>query len=495
MNHDKPTRNAIRVLALLLALAFVPVAQAGTTIPVTSFSPALQVMASGGAAWQLLPGFVPSSAGTRALTVGAGGVFTAVDAVPVIGRAGSLAVVATETMALSDVALAVGKCVIGANALCAVGTAAYLGYHAYRAIPPAGVPGSVVSSASLDFDPGMSANTQPAYLCIIDGNSAYSGTETAFAAACADAAAVASMNSSATGSTRYVYTINTCTVSTNCQYTIDWFSKSTGLSTGHYPGHVASVGTGTISNCLASIDALNSAYNIPAGSPVGPDGKCPTARYNHIAKTAADIATIIAANPSGVTGNQVIWKQAVTDSLSSGQSIPSTVITSGPASQTGTSSSSSSVTGGVTTTTVNTPTYNYNYAGDTVSYTTTNVQTINNGTTTTTTTSTPAPATALDPTDPCTANPDRVGCSKYGTPVPGTMPTSSIPVSITPVAFASGGGCPPDLAMPFSIMGHSFNPSISYASACSAASNILAPIFLLLSVAAAAYIFVGGLKS
>lgn len=45
--------------------------------------------------------------------------------------------------------------------------------------------------------------------------------------------------------------------------------------------------------CPASIDASNPANNIPAGSPVGPDGKCPTARYNHGAATEAQVASKI----------------------------------------------------------------------------------------------------------------------------------------------------------------------------------------------------------
>lgn len=98
--------------------------------------------------------------------------------------------------------------------------------------------------------------------------------------------------------------------------------------------------------------------------------------------------------------------------------------------------------------------------------------------------------------DECSKNPDRLGCLKLGDPVAGPgLSTSEVNVSISPVAFASVETCPADIPMHFSVMGHAFTPSVSYASLCSSAAAYVRPVLLLISLAGAAFIFVGGLKT
>ena len=93
----------------------------------------------------------------------------------------------------------------------------------------------------------------------------------------------------------------------------------------------------------------------------------------------------------------------------------------------------------------------------------------------------------------CDTNPDSLACLKLGTPDNGVQ-LSKLDAgfsTITPVSFAAGVGCPADLT--FSVNAKPY--AISYAPMCSAASTYGAPVVLILGVALAAFIFIGGFKA
>lgn len=121
---------------------------------------------------------------------------------------------------------------------------------------------------------------------------------------------------------------------------------------------------------------------------------------------------------------------------------------------------------------------------------------------TTTTTSTQPKATFCqeNPNAPackapseCDTNPDSLACLKLGTPDNGVQ-LSKLDAgfsAITPVSFAAGVGCPADLS--FNVNTKPY--AISYAPMCTAASTYGAPVVLILGVALAAFIFIGGFKA
>lgn len=184
--------------------------------------------------------------------------------------------------------------------------------------------------------------------------------------------------------------------------------------------------------------------------------------------------------------------------MNAGGSINSSEFTTtGPASQIGTPTSTSTTTPTGTTTTTTTPTYNYTYNGDKVTYTTTNTTVTNTCTgagscTTTNTSTTPAPSTPQDPNDPCTADPNRLGCMQSGTPPTDPAPAPrDVPFSIDPVNFGGQGSCPAPIT--FAALGRSY--AFEWTPMCNVLVTWVRPVVLVLSVAAAAMIFIGGLKS
>lgn len=137
-----------------------------------------------------------------------------------------------------------------------------------------------------------------------------------------------------------------------------------------------------------------------------------------------------------------------------------------------------------------------------LSYSTTNVTNITNTTTSTplaptkTDTNTdPTKATPPDPVDPCVQNPDSIGCLKLGTaPAAEKIPQTNVPVTWVPVIFAGGGSCPADIPVSMAFSHMSKSVSISFAPMCDLMST-LAPLFLALGAAAAAWLFMEGLKA
>jgi len=187
--------------------------------------------------------------------------------------------------------------------------------------------------------------------------------------------------------------------------------------------------------CPAVTDQLDPRYDLPAGSPPGPDGKCPTGRYGVVPPS-------VAADQLGRYGNPAVLPQVAEQTLAKGQPIEtaSPRAVTGPASITGTptTTSTTNADGSVSSVTT-TPTYNYHYDGDTITYNTTYVTvTNNNGQTTTTTTTGDDPKQKSE----CELHPDTVGCMK-----PGDLPTDAPQWQTKNVEFVSedlglGGSCP-----------------------------------------------------
>lgn len=156
----------------------------------------------------------------------------------------------------------------------------------------------------------------------------------------------------------------------------------------------------------------------------------------------------------------------------------------------------------VTETTTVSPVVTGSTHGDTKiaypSHTTTTTTVTNNvtnitNTTTTVTNHLPAEEAGGDgsesPTDPCTSNPTRVGCAVLGDPPPAEdIPKQDVPISITPVVFASAAGCPAPIT--FEAYG---SRSISFEPMCNTVSGFR-PLFLALASLTAAIVFMGALK-
>jgi hypothetical protein len=152
---------------------------------------------------------------------------------------------------------------------------------------------------------------------------------------------------------------------------------------------------GNITQCPASVDPGNPAWSIPAGSPKGFDGKCPTARYNRQPLNPADLGTKMQANPPGTASAGTDPARGIAageEALKGGEEMqgqPESI--TGPGSQAGTPTVTTTTGPGGTTTTTTTPTYNYTYNTTNITYNITTTTTTNDGTTTTTTNTTAAP--------------------------------------------------------------------------------------------------------
>lgn len=443
-----------------------------TTITLSQFPPNPGVLPGGG--WKFTPGTTfGDPTPPRAWVNGVyGSVPKAVvtDSLALAGRAGALAVSAAHTVSLGEIAGAVARCMLGGNVICLAGSAAVAAYSAYRIAPKSLVPGSLVDDDELDRDPGMAPTTQTL------GGYQASGYPVRAAAqsACNDAA------------TPYLVGGRYASV-----YTLPTASAPSGMcrvynSNGSFHVQVAIYyASYTETGCPASVDPLDGAYSIPAGSPVGSDGKCPTARYNHVGISSADAASVVTAAPP--TFPSTGWNQSLQDALASGQTVSADLQTSGPASQTGTPVVSTTVSGSDTTVVTSTPTYSYTYNGDTVTYIEgdTTVTTVNGVVTSTTTTNTP-PATNQDPSNPCTLNPTSVGCTELGTPPTDGIEAEEKSIVFSPVEVNSSASCPAPYVM--TIRGWSL--ALDYQVACDIAPIIRLGVLLLAGLSGA-FIVVG----
>lgn len=372
-----------------------------------------------GGGWVVKSGSTPLMPSTRSYTaslVGGAAQISAAENVAIATRATApLTVAATQTVGMGGAASAVGRCLIGAVPLCAAAGAAYGVYSVYRIFNPSQVPGSTVGPSALDYDPGQSPSTTIGRSCSYTAGS-WTGLGTGQTAADACSASAADWVQKAmvgrAGNNTVTANVSTCNAQHQCQVRYIEYLNGNAVFTQPYQTIATSEVQGGVPYCPASIDASNPAYSIPAGGAVGPDGKCPTARYNHVPMTADEAAAKVVQYPP-TAPNITPWGAALKEAIEVGkQTAPSTIGTTGPATQTGpTTTTTTTPTGGTSTTTNSTATYNYTYAGDTITYNETNSTTNNEGTTTTT----GPPAEKAK--DPC-GLPDTPACKidETGTP-------------------------------------------------------------------------------
>jgi hypothetical protein len=384
----------------------------------------------------------------------------ATDATIVAARGGPLAVSVAQAVTGSGAAAAVGRCLMLANPACvAAGAAAAVAFEFWRMHEASSFPGTQCGSTpgALCADPGTPPveQTTGSFYCQFSGTQVQGVTRQAACDALKAQLTGQVIYTGSQGTVTKVY--DSCTVLSDTAGECTRHDQCSGpcwgepgssnfqtVATTIYPG-----GNITSTSCPASTDASNPAYNVPAGGSPGPDGKCPTARYNHAPVSLEQAVAKTQAHPPADQGE--FWKDPLKNAIESGQWAPAEVTSTGPGSQTGTPTETVTTGPNGTTTTTSTPTHSYSYGGDTINVTTSTTTntctgagscTTANATTTTTTTE---PTKDQDPDDPCTANPDRAGCAKLGTaPDPDAMPGKSVSVSITPeTGFgADTGTCP-----------------------------------------------------
>lgn len=250
----------------------------------------------------------------------------------------------------------------------------------------------------------------------------------------------------------------------------------------------------TAKGCPASVDALNPAYSIPAGRSPGPDGLCPTGRYNTV--TAAQAQARLEQY-----GSPALLPQLAQDTLTKGKAIaetePMAITSVSPGTHTGrpTTKTTTKADGTVQTET-RTPVSTYQPNGSTLSYSTvynTTTQTcVGVGSCSTDTEAESVPAESEDKTD-CELNPSSVGCAELGTPSEAEpVPRSNAPIAFVPVDMGDGGGsCPADKS--FSVMGREY--VMPMAPVCDFVTTWIRPLMLTSGAFAAALLFIGGLKT
>lgn len=459
---------------------------ASAQVTLSSFPPNPNAMPGGGWQWTSGSTFAnPTS--PRQWTNGVyGGVkgIMATDAVVIAGRAGVLPVAVASSVSLSSGMAAAARCLATLNPVCAVAAAAVaVAYDRYRVKP-------VQSGSGLTVDPGAAPVDTAGFTCNLGGMQGKGGSPFSACQTAADKQTTFS-------NTVYRYSgyVTSCDlVGKTCTWTAVTSYPTLNLPDSVSPGQSASWYPDTFSQCPASIDALNPANTIPAGGPVGLDGKCATARYNHAPITPEAAATLAGKDPSP---DMATWQKATSDAIDKGgqSASPAGITSSGPASQQGapTTTTTTAPTGGTTTTTT-TPTYNYNYSGDKIIQSTTTSTTTNTCTGTascsqTTTTTDAPPVNAGEVADDCKVSPDRAGCAKLATPPEAeTIPKIEVPVTYTPTVFQSAGGCPSNIT--FQAYG---TRTLEVSGLCDLMTTLY-PIFMALGAAAAALIFMQGLR-
>lgn len=469
----------LRYILVVLIIAGASLHGNASTGTLSKSPPVSQLLPGGG--WQFTPNTTFSNpAPQRSWANGPYGAAPkgyAKDIVTLGGRGGAMLVTVGTGAGMSALGAAVARCVLLANPVCAGGTAAWLIYDTYRVRNSNDVPGSTVGTGLLDYDSGQDA-------VMADGWTAYDSDAEASGNGSTIASTLAALvDNCAKPVSAYGYQLNqtcatrggaqACTPGNNwngigydqrCVLVVykDGFD---GARPVHFEQDRAILlSPGRVKGCPASIDAFDPKYNIPQGSPVGRDGKCPTARGNHIGITPDQAGDLWGKSPpeSGTydpkTGQQTGGpaSRAVSDAIDKGgQTAPGAIEApapggvTGPASQTGNPSTTTTTGPTGTTTTVSNPTYNYTYNGDTinVSNTTVTTTTAPDGSQTTETKTGALPATPgepVPPEDPCSANPDRVGCMKAGSLEPVPVAKKVIPVSIDrDTGWGEGvGSCP-----------------------------------------------------
>lgn len=351
-------------------------------------------------------------------------------------------------------------------------------------------------------DDGAVPETVPGF--IVNQSPATNGTGPSVSAACASAAAAWQQHlkntqyvNSVSGTTSNVYTVsvanetptgNNCNhrinvhyvqtqggaCQTNCVYQSDpqlnVLRQATAQST-------------NVNHCPESIDASNPANNIPAGAPVGSDGKCKTGRY--APKTVEQVRDKIKDLPD--TPEQNLRRaRALEEALKRGLSVETDPGTArGPATIVGQPTTRTSTTPEGTTTTTRTPTTRFGYNGPTVTAEDdVTERTVNPDGSIEQTTDSGLPPAEVPLTD-CEKFPDDIGCMDSGTP-PDTKPEwQEKTVVFTPESLGLSGSCPP----PYTFTVHQIAMSMDYQPACDIAPIIRAGVLALTALGCMLWMF------
>jgi hypothetical protein len=205
--------------------------------------------------------------------------------------------------------------------------------------------------------------------------------------------------------------------------------------------------------CPASIDPLNPAYNVPAGEPVGIDGRCPTARYNWAPITPDQVGQRLDQYDPGSQQEVDRLIDALRDALQRGEQVPGSesLPMTGPGSQTGTpSTTTTTLPGGGTRIETRTPTYTYSYGDTTITYNTTYTTIINDNGEVTTIEEGGAPQ---EQSDFCVDNPNVLACLQLGDPPSAPQPPSEQVITYEVDALGLPAGCPAPMEATFPVVG------------------------------------------
>lgn len=370
-----------------------------------------------------------------------------VDQVRIGAKAGPMVVQATTMATARAIGAAAARCLALANPWCAAGTAAAAAYETYRIYGKdyGGLPGGHPAQG-LTVDQGVPQVNVPGYR---DSESVCYGSSPVEVAQCTwDRSRAQYPNGNLQiGPTNVApYCDGPDGLSCHWSYQVMLREQNGNLTFFTNAGWNQTVFSSVVQKCPASVDPYDSQFSLPSGLAPGADGKCRTARGNHVPATEGDATDKWAASPP--PGPAI--EQTAKDAVGAGEQLPGEVSSEGPASQTGQPSQTTTTSGTGTTTTTTTNTYNYHYGGDKITYTTiTNTTVTNNaGDVISSTETTTPPAPQDDEKDPCAAAPDRLGCIKLGQAPTDQIPKTSREVSYEQVDVGGMSGCPAPVGLP-----------------------------------------------
>jgi hypothetical protein len=508
-----------RVVGLLLALGCLPAeAQLSGAAPVVVNNPSTATVT--------YPGIQGTGTGSvTAVASPSSGGLTMTDTIAFLGpgaipATGSAARLVPWPVVGRVIAGAVAGCVI--NIWCAVGagTIAWAGgqfLDRYRVRAPGGTASDDDCSAGICFDPGQAPVSGAEYgagQTFTPAASPFGGgladamaaCQTAYSAPCIESAIYVPAGSSTTS-----LGVSQCGSRAGPGYCdqIRATGKTNPNSQPNYYIYQAAWASGVAtapSQCPGYIDPLLASANVPAGSPLGFDGKCPTGRYSQSNEEA--IAQMIADHTPAVTQGIQEAYQAFNDWAHSGLPCPGCTAVpaqlSGPASVTTPEVVVTTVDGAGTSVSTSVDEYPMVY-GSSAGNLGTNPATIQwpAKTTTKTTVSTPSsgaasgvPSTSTTTTTvqtgsqaeadkaaavtQCDKFPDTLGCAALGSPPIDGPTVSDRNVVLGTVDVSSVASCPPD----FTGTVRGWPIRLSYAPACEVAPTIRVGVLLLATITA-----------
>lgn len=476
------------VAGLLAAVSVAAHGQAAETFLLGAGKPGFVANATGTGWNRVLAAMADATNGTASARLwgpgASAGEVVATDSVALAGRAGAIAVsVPTAVSALAVATAAVA--VVGVGNVAAL-VADWMGVKpAVRDIGPMRCVATV--GIGWQCDAGGPPDVTTTYWTAYDSRTVAGSMQ-------ASCSAYASYRG-ASGTSYRLRGVGT----TNPTYYCDTAYSDSAMAGGSFNSSIVMVkGQGTTS-CPAVIDALNPAFSIPAGYAVpGPDGKCPTGRYDRL--PPGEVAA--RAVQYAIAANEIPLVKGLIQAGAELQAAPQQI--TGPASKVGQPTTSVVSGPAGTTTTVTTPKATYSYGPKAVTEGTedTVVTTLPDGTVTNLvkTTLPGDPGTAAPdaeqpppPPDLCKLHPKASGCQELGdVPDPGELPTKDVPVT-----FVLDSGWGPDTAQcpaPRELRALGTTYMMSWQGLCDVMGGVR-PVVIACAYLAAAGIIVGGARA